>query len=456
MRGPMSFLSQSSPATAENSPGHTPAPSVRAPSTSNPFSTPPYSRPASTIGVRSGYQYAPVPGTGYFRSRRVRKEDAVPLPAKKKTKKEALLWIMPLCGLLLGLGLTGLVIYLKLKTIQHHKYCPVLNDDFSSGTLDPKVWTKEVQVGGYGNGQFEQTTADDENVFVQNGQLYIKPTLQDAALITTNNLINLTADGSCTTTSNINLNCVTYTNTTNGTIVQPVKSARINTKLGASIKYGKVEVRAKIPKGDWLWPAIWMLPVEDTYGAWPQSGEIDIMESRGNNYTYSLGGNNFVSASLHWGPDLKHDAYKLTSNVRTALHNQFGDGFHTYGLEWSEKYIFAYVDNTLQQVMYWPFNKPLWQQGNFPLTDANDTAIVDPWSQTGRDSTPFDQEFYLIMNVAVGGQNGWFLDGADAKPWVDGSASAKLDFWKSRDQWYPTWEKDGQMIVDNVQMWQQC
>jgi hypothetical protein len=145
----MSFLSQSSPATAENSPGHTPAPSVRAPS--NPFSTPPYSRPASTIGVRSGYQYAPVPGTGYFRSRRVRKEDAVPLPARKKSKKESLLWIMPLCGLILGLGITGVVIYLKLQTIQHHKYCPVLNDDFSSGTLDPKIWTKEVQVGGFGS-----------------------------------------------------------------------------------------------------------------------------------------------------------------------------------------------------------------------------------------------------------------------------------------------------------------
>lgn len=306
------------------------------------------------------------------------------------------------------------------------------------------------------NGQFEQTTTDAENLFIQDGQLYIKPTLQDASLITSNNVINLTADGTCTTTSNTWFNCVTSTNTTNGTIVQPVKSARINTKLGATIKYGKVEVKAKLPKGDWLWPAIWMLPVEETYGAWPQSGEIDIIESRGNNYSYSLGGNNFVSSSLHWGPDEASDAYKKTSNIRAAIHSQFGDDFHLYGLEWSDKYIFAYVDNTLRQVMYWPFQKPLWQQGNFPLSDANGTAIVDPWSQTGRANTPFDQEFYLILNVAVGGQNGWFLDGADSKPWVDGSASAKLDFWKAQNQWLPTWEKNGQMIVDQVQMWQQC
>ncbi|THV51465.1 hypothetical protein BGAL_0110g00240 [Botrytis galanthina] len=441
---------KSTPQSEENSRAQTPV------GTSNPFATPPYSRPASTIGARSGFQYAEVPGTGYFRSRRVRKADAIPLPVNKKAKKEALLWVFPLCGLLLGLGLTGLIIYLKLSEITHHKYCPVLSEDFSSGALDPKIWTTEVQVGGYGNGQFEQTTTDAENLFIQDGQLYIKPTIQDASLITTNNIINLTADGTCTTTSNILVNCVTSTNTTNGTIVQPAKSARINTKLGATIKYGKVEVTAKLPKGDWLWPAIWMLPVEDTYGSWPQSGEIDIMESRGNNYTYSLGGNNFVSSSLHWGPDLASDAYKKTTNVRAALHSQFGDDFHIYGLQWTEKFIFAYIDNTLRQVMYWPFSSPLWQQGNFPLSDSNGTAIVDPWSQTGRKNTPFDQEFYLILNVAVGGENGWFLDGADGKPWVDGSASAKLDFWKARNEWLPTWEKSGQMIVDQVNMWQQC
>ncbi|ESZ98948.1 hypothetical protein SBOR_0606 [Sclerotinia borealis F-4128] len=459
--------SKSTSHSEENSRAQTPV------STSNPFATPPYSRPASTIGARSGFQYAEVPGTGYFRSRRVRKGEAVSLAVTKKAKKEALLWIFPLCGTILGLGLTGMIIYLKIASITHHKYCPVLLEDFSSGILDPNVWTKEVQVGGYGlvssleymlsdsndqyrNGQFEQTTTDAENLFIQDGQLYIKPTMQDASLVTTNTIINLTADGTCTTTSNILLNCVTSTNTTNGTIVQPVKSARINTKLGATIKYGKVEVVAKLPKGDWLWPAIWMLPVEDTYGEWPESGEIDIIESRGNNYTYSLGGNNFVSSSLHWGPDEASDAYKTTTNVRAALHSEFGDEFHLYGLEWTEKYVFAYVDNTLRQVMYWPFNKPLWQQGNFPLSDSNGTAIVDPWSQTGRDNTPFDQEFYLIMNVGVGGQNGWFLDGADGKPWVDGSASAKLDFWKAQNQWLPTWEKSGQMIVDSVQMWQQC
>jgi beta-glucanase (GH16 family) len=304
------------------------------------------------------------------------------------------------------------------------------------------------------NEQFEQTTADEENVFIQDGMLYIKPTLQDEALITTNNIINLTASGLCT--SDLWSDCVTSTNTTNGTIVPPAKSARINTKVGASIKYGRVEVTAKIPKGDWLWPAIWMLPVTDTYGPWPASGEIDIMESRGNNYTYSLGGNNIVSSALHWGPDADNDAYRLTTNSKNALHSEYGDSFHTYGLEWTEKYLFTYVDTRLLQVFYNTFSSSFWSQGDFPYATANGTRLVDPWSQTGRLQTPFDQEFYLIINVAVGGQNGWFQDGKDGKPWVDASPTARKDFWDARDQWYPTWEKNGEMIVDRVQMWQQC
>jgi hypothetical protein len=80
------------------------------------------------------------------------------------------------------------------------------------------------------------TTNTDENVFIKDGELWIKPTLQDERLITTNNIVNLTAQGICT--SNVWSNCHAATNVTNGTIVNPVKSARINTKKGVSIQYG--------------------------------------------------------------------------------------------------------------------------------------------------------------------------------------------------------------------------
>lgn len=81
--------------------------------------------------------------------------------------------------------------------------------------------------------------------------------------------------------------------------------------------------------------------------------------------------------------------------------------------------------------------------------------MLDPWSQTGRDSTPFDQSLYLILNVAVGGTNAWFADDYVGKPWLDSSAEAPLEFWQAKDQWYPTWQEQGQMQVRSVRMWQQ-
>jgi beta-glucanase (GH16 family) len=306
------------------------------------------------------------------------------------------------------------------------------------------------------NGEFEQTTLSDENIFIENGKLVIRPTLQDERLIESNTLINLTADGTCS--SDILKNCVTQTNTTAGTIIQPVKSGRINTRAGARIKYGRVEVTARLPAGDWMWPAIWMLPVNETYGAWPLSGEIDICESRGNNHTYAQGGNNIVSSALHWGPDPANDAWWRTNVKRSALHTTYSKKEHKFGLEWSQKYLFTYIDNNLLQVLYTSFDQNLWQRGAFPLSDSNGTRLVDAWSQTGRKQTPFDQEFYLIINVAIGGTNGWFADGKSGKPWLDGSSTAKRDFWDARDTWFPTWTAPGagRMEVSKVEMWQQC
>ena len=197
------------------------------------------------------------------------------------------------------------------------------------------------------------------------------------------------------------------------------------------------------------------MPVNSTYGEWPQSGEIDLAESRGNNYTYPQGGNDIISSALHWGPSSASDAFWRTNVKRQALHTTFANKFHTFGLEWSEKYIFTYVDSRLLQVLYVNFKKePMWQRGNFPQIE-NGTRTHDPWGHTGRLNTPFDEKFYLILNVAVGGTNGWFEDEANGKPWVDASPNAPKDFWQAKDQWYPTWKKPT-LEVEKVVMWQQC
>jgi len=210
-----------------------------------------------------------------FRSRRYKKEDIQQPWLVNKDKKAHFAWIFPWLGIFIGLALTVVQCYLGWVSVPQHEYCPVLMEDFSSGVLDPNVWQHEVALGGFGNGEFSMTTSDSENSFIKDGALYIKPTLQDENLIDTNNVLDLGSN--CTYTSFHD--CVATTNTTNGTIVNPVKSARLTTKMGPTIKYGKVEVVAKMPVGDWMWPAIWLLPVNSTYGVWPTSGEIDIAES---------------------------------------------------------------------------------------------------------------------------------------------------------------------------------
>lgn len=174
------------------------------------------------------------------------------------------------------------------------------------------------------------TTDTDENVFIKDGVLIIKPTLQEETFIENNHTIDLRGQG-CTGSKWTD--CVATTNTTNSTIINPVKSGRINTKLGASIKYGRIEVVAKLPKGDWMWPAIWMLPKDNVYGDWPRSGEIDIMESRGNNKSYAQGGNNVASSTLHFGPDPDNNGWWRNQRKRQAFHTTYAEGFNTFGIE---------------------------------------------------------------------------------------------------------------------------
>ncbi|KAK6520653.1 hypothetical protein TWF506_000902 [Arthrobotrys conoides] len=414
------------------------------------------SGPSSNRGSSSALPSILSPQQRYFHSRRVPKGTVEKPWLEKRDPKEKWVTIIPLIGIFIGLAVSGYLVYDGYTSVIQHKYCPVYMEDFQNG-FNTDVWTREVEVGGFGNGQFEYTTNTDENSYVKDGKLYIKPTLQDERLIVQENTINLIKQGICT--SDIPKNCITSTNSTNGTIVNPVKSARINTKKSFSIKYGRVEVSAKLPLGKWLWPAIWMLPVEDIYGSWPRSGEIDIMESRGNDYRYPQGGNDIVSSALHWGPDSAHDAWWMTNVKHRALHTTYSAGFNTFGIEWSDKYMFTYVNSRLLQVLYTKFDaKGLWERGNFPLSSANGTRYSNPWAISKSPAAPFDQRFYLILNVAVGGTNGWFEDGVDEKPWVDASPNAKKDFWNSRYIWAADWDKNDNhaMVVDSIKMWQEC
>ena len=125
------------------------------------------------------------------------------------------------------------------------------------------------------------TTTSPNNSFVEDGILYIVPTLTSDAIGSSAIFDGYTYNVSGCTSSNFE-HCSAVSNMTLRKVVNPVQSARITTKYSHSIQYGKVEIRARMPIGDWLWPALWMLPVGNEYGPWPISGEIDIVEGRGN------------------------------------------------------------------------------------------------------------------------------------------------------------------------------
>lgn len=107
------------------------------------------------------------------------------------------------------------------------------------------------------------------------------------------------------------------------------------------------------------------MPEDSVYGEWPKSGEIDIIEARGNDAeTYSLG-NNIVTSTLHWGTTYLNDAYLKSTSDWGAQRTKYSEGYHTYGLEWTEDYMFTWLDGRLR---VWHFLNYLRR------TDANSTS----------------------------------------------------------------------------------
>ncbi len=213
----------------------------------------------------------------------------------------------------------------------------VWNDEFDGPSLDYKKWEIEVNAFGGGNNELQIYTDRKENVRVEDGHLVLEARRDNHGIAGT---------------------------------VREYSSGRIRSKHRGDWKYGKFETRAKLPAGQGVWSAIWMLPTDEKYGTWASSGEIDIMEFKGQEP-------DVVWGTLHYGsqwPGNKHtgDTYKLDKG-------NFTDDFHIFTLEWEEGKIRWYVDGKLTQTQTkWESNG-----GKFPA--------------------PFDQEFHILLNLAIGG-----------------------------------------------------
>ncbi|KAF3941659.1 Beta-glucanase [Dactylella cylindrospora] len=395
---------------------------------------------------------------GTFKSYRLRGEYPQPWRQKKQSNHARNSNFIIYGFFLLGAGISAYLCYDGYRKFKRPDYCLILDDGFE--TLDPNIWHREVQLDGFGVGSFDWTTTDDANSYITPSGLAIMPTLTNLTTgITVDKIVNgytlnLTRDGSCTNTRNLST-CFVSSNSTTGRIINPVRTARLTTKLSRSIKYGRVEVTVKMPKGDWLMPSVRLFPVKDVYGDWPRSGSIDIVQSRGNPVGYEAGGRDIVTSTLHWGVSRLADRFWKTTGGRKVRHTDFTKGFHTFGVEWSKDYIFTYHNGQTFTVMWVGLNEQsFWEMGQFA---NNGTLRPNPWAISPNKHAPFDQDFYLSLSLQVGATNGWFPDARTGKPWIDRSSRAAGDFWSEVNAWYPTWgQGEGRaMIVRNVKMWQE-
>jgi len=216
-------------------------------------------------------------------------------------------------------------------------YSLVWADEFDGSAVDESSWTFELGDGcernlcGWGNNELQYYTDRSENVRVSNGNLILEAREEQI--------------------ENYNYS-----------------STRMVTKNKQDFQFGRIDVRAKLPKGQGIWPAIWMLSTENKFGIWPASGEIDIMELIGNRPKE-------VFSTVHYGLD----SWRFTSLPKFTLEEgDFSDEFHTFTLLWRDDCIRFLVDGIFLE------------------------GAITP-STTLPTTYPFNEKFHLILNIAVGG-----------------------------------------------------
>ena len=208
------------------------------------------------------------------------------------------------------------------------------SDEFNGKTLNASNWSYETGGGGWGNNELEYYTNSVKNTFLTGGYLVIEARQETAG---------------------------TYNYT----------SARLKTQGKKSFTYGRIDIRAILPKGQGLWPALWMLGnnISQPGSGWPVCGEIDIMELLGNNARTVYG-------TTHWGDVAGQGSTHIGGNY-TLSAGDFSGSFHVFSLAWDASKLVFLVDDT-------------------PYFTTNKTDVT-------ASSYPFDKPFFFIFNVAVGG-----------------------------------------------------
>ncbi len=210
----------------------------------------------------------------------------------------------------------------------------VWSDEFYLPTINSANWTHQI-MGDGGNQELQYYTARSVNSRIENGSLVIEAHRE-----------NYVVGGQ------------TYRFT----------SARLRTAGKQDFLYGIIEARIKLPKGDGMWPAFWLMPTDSVYGGWAASGEVDIMES--------CNDMDFIGGAIHYGGEWPNNTASGSAYINGT---DFSADYHIYSIEWEPTIMRWYVDGVLYST------KTSW------------------WSSGGAYPAPFNQQFHILLNLAVGG-----------------------------------------------------
>lgn len=315
----------------------------------------------------------------------------------------------------------------------------LLDENFDS--LNKSLWSRIIKIPL--SPDYEFCVFHNENhpslVQIANGMLRIKP-----IILEDNYGENVTAYGTLILsgcTSNIPVECSRKAMAYN--ILPPVISARLTTKNSFTFRYGKIEIRAKFPEGDWLYPEMWLQPKYNNYGLGYSSGRVILGLARGNdNLVNTTSKSVFDSRRLDFGFRIgttQNIENYIVSKIRE--NNGWTKDFHVY--------------------------TTIWNSDGFQfLVDGENVGELKPdtngWMHTSNfeKMAPFDQEFYITIGLGVGGIRVFPDDTTSSgykKPWRNVGAKAMLQFWHHRDQWLPTWRPESgsktAFNIDYIRVW---
>uniref|UniRef100_A0A1B6JWP9 Uncharacterized protein n=1 Tax=Homalodisca liturata TaxID=320908 RepID=A0A1B6JWP9_9HEMI len=320
--------------------------------------------------------------------------------------------------------------HLSKTTINGRKVCSgdvIFEEQFSS-PLGEK-WKHTIKISEAPDYEFAVFQANPKNSFVSQNKLVIKPTILDDLHVLTGSL-DLEGCTGTPGTRECGFQAFSYN------ILPPVASARINTRNSFSFRYGIVEVKAKLPVGDWLVPELWLEPKNHPYGPNYASGRIRLAMCRGNKNLQCNGqdfGSNHLESGVVMGPANDVRSRSISSTVPDNWH----DYFHTYTLYWTPDSISFKTDNELPQEI-------VSSGGRLCEIIGFSSNTCTLWG-SGSNIAPFDTDFYLSLGLSSGNARDFPDDCVNrdqTKPWKNLQVKALLNFWQDKANWSSTWNDE--------------